>query len=382
MRGHGSRFDSHGRQRSRKISSQCHNLWKWTDQPLIIHSHCSFVLYFLLANSSKLLGTMYSIYLETVKRRHNNEANHGQPAPEGKQTDASSRKEILKSDSPQCESSSDRPTLRRTTTPFPGSSTSHHHQQQRQQHPLLLMMLTKRDSSCTAGTALLSDDDDDEEDDLGGEYESDWDAFIKDIYSDGDDDDDDDDVNHGSSFSYSVDEGSRGDDEEKVDCPVKASNTSVKEEGSFSSFTDSDDASSLSLDSLSVLEDDDDDDVEEEDSSLPPRTTIQILPGLHLPFRGSEETKKAIENHCITSMHCTCCEQILYCSQDVTHVLCSECQVVSPVYSVERHRPAVGVGWNEEKFSSHLDQQWHCCSSSSSNHSSQSQSSLPMPPLI
>lgn len=283
---------------------------------------------------------MYSIYLETVKCR-----NEAKEQPEGKHAENPTKNTLKKSDGPHCEPGR-HPILRRITTPFPGPGSIH--------------SLTKRDSSRTAETELLSDDD---EDILGAECDFDWKSFISDIYSDDDD---------SGSFGYSVDEGSpeeylqgqpwNSTESSRDSCPVKPSRTTTKEEESVFSLTDSeddDDEESLSLHSFSFRD--------QEDPSLP---MIQVLPGLHLPFRGSEETIKAIEKHCIATTHCTCCEEVLYCSQEVTHVLCSECQVVSLVYSVERHRPAVGVGWTEEEFSSHLDQ-W-----------SSSQSSLSMPPLI
>jgi hypothetical protein len=278
---------------------------------------------------------MYSIYLETVQQQRRKQVLL-ETKKKPRMDEDDDRKEILnKSDDAGYESSDRRPTLRRSTTPFPGSSSSSSwschdpHQEPRS------FLLTKRNSSCTADTTWLSDED---EDDTEDENEFDWDVLLKND-------------THGNQ---------NGDEN------LSFSDDASDEEGVSYSFSDSDD-SSLTLSFR------DDNSEEEDTSSLPTTTTptIQVPPsGLHLPFLRRQESTDTV----LTSTPCTCCDQVLYCSQSVTHVLCPNCQVVSLVYGLERHRPSVGVGWNEEEFSNHLDQQWAS--------SSVSLSSLPMPPLI
>lgn len=275
---------------------------------------------------------MYSLYLESIKRRTEAERMQRERVAMKKREAPKPVKRLPSPPPPE------RSILRRTITPFPVGSFP---------PPLYsedLPSLTKRDSTSTTDTELLSDTESMEDNDF------DWDAFLSD---------------EDNSFSYSIDP---DDDNEKlnpaadpfpfrrqvtVDCPVPM-HTSCKANDS------------LSLDS----EDEDSAGIVDPDSRL-----VQVLPGLKLPLKGPQDSIQALEDRSnFTTTHCTCCEQALHCISSVTHVLCNECHVVSPVFSAERHRPSVGIGWTEEEFSAQLEV-WQ-------EKTRASVSSLPMPPLI
>jgi hypothetical protein len=61
----------------------------------------------------------------------------------------------------------------------------------------------------------------------------------------------------------------------------------------------------------------------------PPRTTIEISPGVHVRLRGADETWKAIANDFYMPAECICCESMIFCIQNADYVLCPDCRVVS-----------------------------------------------------
>jgi hypothetical protein len=81
----------------------------------------------------------------------------------------------------------------------------------------------------------------------------------------------------------------------------------------------------------------------------PPRTTIEISPGVHVPLRGADETWKAIANDFYMPAECICCESTIFCIQDADYVLCPDCRVVSCMKDPSSHRVGgVGLGFKYE----------------------------------
>jgi hypothetical protein len=61
----------------------------------------------------------------------------------------------------------------------------------------------------------------------------------------------------------------------------------------------------------------------------PPRSTIELSPGVHVRLRGADETWKAIANDFYMPAECICCELMIFCIQNADYVLCPDCRVVS-----------------------------------------------------
>ena len=57
---------------------------------------------------------------------------------------------------------------------------------------------------------------------------------------------------------------------------------------------------------------------------------IEVAPGEFMRLRGAHETWQAIQNDFYIPCGCICCNLMLFCIQDATYVLCSQCQVVNP----------------------------------------------------
>jgi hypothetical protein len=79
--------------------------------------------------------------------------------------------------------------------------------------------------------------------------------------------------------------------------------------------------------------------------------TIEVMPGLELPLRGSKETMQAVDCGFLTCTPCFCCGESLHCIQDVEFVVCPDCSVVSPVgnYDSSDGGPSyVGLGMKDD----------------------------------
>ncbi len=81
----------------------------------------------------------------------------------------------------------------------------------------------------------------------------------------------------------------------------------------------------------------------------PPRTTIEISPGVHVRLRGADETWKAIANDFYMPAECICCETTIFCIQNADYVLCPDCRVVSCMEDPSsRGVGGVGLGFKYE----------------------------------
>jgi hypothetical protein len=81
----------------------------------------------------------------------------------------------------------------------------------------------------------------------------------------------------------------------------------------------------------------------------PPRTTIEISPGVHVLLRGADETWKAIANDFYMPAECICCESTIFCIQDADYILCPDCRVVSCMENPPSHGVGgVGLGFKYE----------------------------------
>jgi hypothetical protein len=58
---------------------------------------------------------------------------------------------------------------------------------------------------------------------------------------------------------------------------------------------------------------------------------IEVLPGMELPLRGSEETQRAIKQGFVATVTCMECMKSIQCIKTAEYVLCPLCQAISPL---------------------------------------------------
>ena len=78
----------------------------------------------------------------------------------------------------------------------------------------------------------------------------------------------------------------------------------------------------------------------------PPRTELEVSPGVFLPLYGAKETMAAFDSGSLIPASCMICEMDLQCVEAAEYVLCPVCKVVSPVLngSSTGGNGAVGLG--------------------------------------
>jgi hypothetical protein len=78
-------------------------------------------------------------------------------------------------------------------------------------------------------------------------------------------------------------------------------------------------------------------------SSSSKRSSIEICPGLVLPFWGTDDTQVAIKTKNIAVVVCSDCSTILSCIKDARFVICPDCQAISSVLSDKRGDQKINV---------------------------------------